>query len=89
MNACRLESAHPTSVTEVENVCCRNPGHRLPNQLDELLVFRNARNVRLRVIEEGHFRWNKLREAPASPGCSLLLTAHSAYLAVPSVFELD
>ncbi len=63
MNARCLEFAHPASVTEVENVSCRNPANCSLNQSDELPVFRNARDVRLRIVEGGHFRRNELREA--------------------------
>ncbi len=54
MSAWRLEFGHSAGVVEVKNVRCRNPANCLFNQSDKLPVFRNARNVRLRIAERGH-----------------------------------
>jgi hypothetical protein len=62
MNTSGLELAHGPSVREVQHVSCRNPVNGFSNQSKELLIFRYARDIRLRVGERINFRRHKLRE---------------------------
>jgi hypothetical protein len=62
MNTCGLDFAHRPSVRTVKDVACRNPVNGLSNQPYKFLVFRYARDIRLRVVERIDFRGHKLSE---------------------------
>ncbi len=55
MNALRRQFAHRTSVAEVQYMRRRNSANGIRNQFDEPLVFRNAGDVRLRIVQRVDF----------------------------------
>jgi hypothetical protein len=62
VNASGDELTHGPSVRKVKDMSCRNSVNRFSDQPYKLFVFRDARDIRLRVVERIDFRGHKLSE---------------------------
>lgn len=65
MNCIRLKSGHPSGISQIETMHRWNLLHRIFDQADESLVFRNARNISLWIIERTQLGWDELGEVHA------------------------
>lgn len=64
VHALRLEPVHAASIAEVEHMAGRDSSHRFFDQLDQPVIFGDARDVGLRIFERVNFGGNKPGESP-------------------------